>query len=156
MRMDFDLSHTRAAGSNTILPPGEYSATIRNAELKTDKNGENFINVWFQIDGPSYAGAIIFERLNLWSSNPNRVEMSLQHLKGIRDACGLNAEIGGDTEELIGKTIKVKLGIREYNGDQYQSFKSYRPNVAAAAAQAAAQSAVPQAKAATGADPYPW
>ncbi len=160
MRVDFDLSHVRAAGESTILPPGEYDVTIRNAELRQTKDGENYINIAYQVDGPTHMGAVIFEPLHLWSGSEVRTEISLSHLKSIRGACGLNAEVGGDTDELIGKRIRIRVAIREYNGDQYQSYKKYRPCVTAAAAAAAAPSApVPPASSAAAAQApagAPW
>lgn len=156
MRMDFDLSHTSAIGEATLLPPGAYEVVIQNCELKQNRDGENYLNLWYQVQGPSHTGAVVFERLNLWSQNPTRVEISLKHLKGIREACNLNANVAGDTDELISKRMYVKVGIREYNGSEYQEYRAYKP-VAAAAAQAAVQAAAPRPAApAAPASGMPW
>lgn len=168
MRLDFDLRQTRAQGAATLLPPGEYDVTIRNAEIKViNSTGEQFLNLWYQVDGPSHIGETVFEPLHLWATSEKRVEISLAHLKGIRQALGLNAETAGDTDELINKRMKIRVAIREYNGNQYQDFKSYKPNTAQAAQAAVNATQAPftqapqaqqQAPAASpaGNQPYPW
>lgn len=154
MDMNFDLSNVRTVGAGTILPPGDYEIVIKNAEPKQTKDGETYINLWYSVVGPTHTGAIIFEALHLWSGNPTRTEISLQHLKSIREACGLNPNIGGTTDELINKRLRIRVGVREYNGDQYQSFKRYAPCVAAAAAATSAASVPPQGGAAPAGMPW--
>lgn len=107
MELGFDLSNTRTVGAGTILPPGDYEIVIKNAEPKQTKDGETYINLWYSVVGPTHTGAIIFEALHLWSGNTARTEISLSHLKSIREACGLNPNIGGTTDELINKRLRV-------------------------------------------------
>jgi hypothetical protein len=154
MDMNFDLSNVRTVGTGAILPPGDYEIVIKNAEPKQTKDGETYINLWYSVVGPTHTGVIVFEALHLWSGNTTRTEISLQHLKSIREACGLNPNIGGTTDELINKRLRIRVGIREYNGDQYQSFKRYAPCVAAAAAAASAASVPPQGGAAPAGMPW--
>ena len=86
MDMPFDLSNVRTVGAGTILPPGDYEIVIKNAEPKQTKDGETYINLWYSVVGPTHTGAIVFEALHLWSGNTTRTEISLQHLKSIREA----------------------------------------------------------------------
>ena len=143
-----DMSRDTEFGSS-VVPPGEYDVTITHAEAKSWPSGDRYLSLWYRIDGPQCTGQIIFDTLSLWDSKPQNQSMAYSRLKSIRAAIGLNPNIPGDTDDLMDRRMKIKVGINEKNGNQYQRINKYMPIGAAGAQPAPAQSAPAQSAPAT-------
>lgn len=93
-----------------LVPEGIYNADIEKAEIKDTKNGTGqYINIQLKIVGPTNAGRMVFAMLNIKNANPKAEEIGLRQLKELRIACGIATL--RDTDELIGKTVKIKVKI---------------------------------------------
>lgn len=124
------------------LPAGWYSATISDAELKQTKSGTGqYIRVRYDITGPTHQGRVVFGNINIRNQNPAAEEIGRQQLGEIMRAIGL-ARVS-DTDQLIGGSLKIKLTIREADGqydasNEVKGFKAMsgampsQPQVAAA------------------------
>ncbi len=160
-----DMSQDTEFGSS-VLAPGEYAVTITHAEVKQWPSGDRYLSLWYKVDGPQAVGQICFDTLSLWDSKPENQNMAYSRLKSIRSAIGLNPNIPGDTDDLMGRRMKIKVGVREKDGNQYQRINRYSP-IGAAGAQSApdaapagsapqpAPAAAPQAQAQPG-SAMPW
>lgn len=97
-------------GSYEPLPAGWYTATIGGAEIKQTKAGTgSYIAVRYNITGPTHEGRVIFSNLNINNANPKAEEIGRQQLRSLMEAIGL-AKLG-DTDQLIGGNVKIKLKI---------------------------------------------
>jgi hypothetical protein len=151
---NYDMNSVQEFGGSTI-PPGTYTAAISNAEVKNWPSGDKYLSLWFRIDGPSYAGQIVFDSLSLWDKDPQRQAMAYSRLKSIRSASGLNPNIAGDTDDLLGKRIAIKVSVKDKDGRTYQNINAYkRIEGAAASAQTPPQAAPMPGGSASAATPW--
>lgn len=140
----------QTSNSYEPLPPGWYTATITNAELRDTKSGTgSYIAVTFDILGPTHQGRKVFGNINIRNANPQAEEIGRQQLGEMMRACGL-ARVQ-DTDELIGGTLQIKLNVKSdiQYGDknEVKGFKAagHSPAANAYASAASAPTAQPPA-----------
>jgi hypothetical protein len=137
-----DALPTGNTGSYDPLPAGFYNATIANAELKTAKSGGQYLNVRYDITGPSHAGRVVFGMVNLTNPNQRAEEIGRQQLGELMRAIGLDTL--KDSDQLIGGRLKIKLTVEE--SEQYgmqNRVGGYRSDDTAAAPSAAKSTNTP-------------
>ena len=114
MRLDevFTLDSVPAqTTSYDAIPAGLYEATIANAEIKDSKSGGKYINVRYDITGPSHAGRVVFGMITISNANPKAEEVGRQQLGSLISAIGLDKL--SDTDQLIGGQLIIKLTVEE-------------------------------------------
>lgn len=121
MRLDevFTIDSVPASTNNyDALPAGLYEATIANAEIKDSKSGGKYINVRYDITGPSHAGRVVFGMITIANANPKAEEVGRQQLGDLIRAIGLDKL--ADTDQLIGGQLIIKLDVEtsETYGEQ--------------------------------------
>ena len=85
---------------------------------------------------------------------PGSIQLEL-HL--IRKALGLNPNIPGDTDELLGKALTIKVSVRTKDGKDYQNINSYKPIGAAGASMVQpGQAPIPPQAAPQPSSQMPW
>lgn len=107
--------------SYDLVPPGDYIAEIKNAELKTTSNGTGeYIKLRLDITGPTHAGRVVFTNLNIRNQNQVAQDIARQQIKTIIASNGISDLV--DTDQLIGCVIGIKVKIREaQNGYEAQN-----------------------------------
>lgn len=134
----FDVNELpQGTGNFEPLPAGWYTVTISQAELKTTKAGNGqFINLRYDVTGPTHKGRVVFGKLNIRNPNQKAEEIGRQQLGDIMRAIGL-AKVT-DTDQLIGGNLSIKLEVKQDDqfgaGNEVKSFKSVSGSVAPAAA----------------------
>lgn len=143
----------RPQGEFQPLPDGWYRARITKADLKdTNARDGQYINIRLDIIGPTHAGRVVFDKLNIKNKNPKAEEIGFRQLGDLCRAVGL-ARVG-DTDQLIGKTLDIKLKVKpaEGNFSAGNEVKGYRavdgsnlpaPNAAGAPAASGGSKAPP-------------
>jgi len=134
-------------GDYSPVPPGDYEAVIKDAEIRTTKSGTGqYIALRLDITGPSHAGRVVWSNLNIKNDSQKAEEIGRQQLGAVMRAVGLPSL--QDTDQLIGGNIGVKLAIRksEEYGDSNE-VKAYRSLGASAGAPAPAMASAPAAAA---------
>ena len=129
MRLDevFTLDSVPApTTSYDAIPAGLYEATIANAEIKDSKSGGKYINVRYDITGPSHAGRVVFGMITISNANPKAEEVGRQQLGELIRAIGLDKL--ADTDQLIGGSLIIKLDVEqsEKYGEQNR-VRGFRP-----------------------------
>jgi hypothetical protein len=129
MRLDevFTLDSVPApTTSYDAIPAGLYEATIANAEIKDSKSGGKYINVRYDITGPSHAGRVVFGMITISNANPKAEEVGRQQLGELIRAIGLDNL--ADTDQLIGGSLIIKLDVEqsEKYGEQNR-VRGFRP-----------------------------
>ena len=98
-------------GNYDPLPPGWYTASINQAELKPTKDGSGqYIKVRYDITGPSHQGRVVFGNINIRNASAKAEEIGRQQLGELMRAIGLPRV--QDTDQLIGANLGIKLDIR--------------------------------------------
>lgn len=98
--------------SYDLVPPGDYIAEIKNAELKNTANGTGeYIKLRLDITGPTQAGRVVFTNLNIRNANQVAQNIARQQIHTIISSNGI-AELE-DTDQLIGCVVGIKIKIRE-------------------------------------------
>jgi len=93
------------------IPPGWYTATIKEAESKETKSGNNgrYLSIRFDVVGPTHAGRVVYTNINYRNPNPKAEQIGLQQLGDIMRAIGLPNLT--DSDQLIGNTLQIKAAI---------------------------------------------
>jgi hypothetical protein len=104
-------------GNYDPLPPGWYTASITQAELKSTAAGDGqYIKLRYDIIGPTHQGRVVFGNLNIKNASAKAEEIGRQQLGEIMRAIGL-ARVQ-DTDQLIGASLQVKLDVRPARTDE--------------------------------------
>jgi hypothetical protein len=121
------------------LPAGEYRAVISDSERKKTKDGESeLLQVKLQIiDGP-FKNRTVIDRFNLWNKNPEATKIAQQQFKKVCEA--VNIPKPPDSSALHMKPLTIKLAVKEYNGNNQNEVKGYKPATTSAAAPSATSS----------------
>ena len=132
----------QSTGGYDPIPAGMYTATINSVELKDSRSGGQYLNIRYDITGPSHQGRVLFGMLNIRNPNPRAEEIGLQQLGELLKAIGLDKL--SDTDELIGGQLQVKVDIEksEQYGEQNR-IRSFRPLANAPAANSSKSTATP-------------
>ena len=156
----FDANDLPQGRTYDPLPPGWYTATIADAELKPTKDGSGqYINVRYDITGPTHQGRVVFGNLNIKNASAKAEEIGRQQLGEIMRAIGL-ARVT-DTDQLIGGSLLIKLDVRaateQYDAkNEVKAFKSITGSAPTFAAPAASTAAPAPAAAAPSKATPPW
>lgn len=109
----FDAATLPQGNSGTYdpLPPGWYTATITQADLRPTKDmtGE-YIRVRYDITGPTHQGRVVFGNLNIKNASAKAEEIGRQQLGEVMRAIGVPRVT--DTDQLVGGVLSIKLDIR--------------------------------------------
>ena len=148
MRLDevFTLDSVPApTTSYDAIPAGLYEATIANAEIKDSKSGGKYINVRYDITGPSHSGRVVFNMITISNANPKAEEVGRQQLGELIRAIGLDKL--ADTDQLIGGSLIIKLDVEQSEkfGEQNR-VRGFRPASKSKPAVAATTNTPPWAK----------
>lgn len=114
MEFQFDASEIPAAErSFELLPAGWYSATITGAEVRATKNGTgSYLRVEFTVADPP--GRRVWSNYNVRNANSAAETIGRQQLAELLRAIGKPRL--GDTDELLGSAVSIKVKIREASG----------------------------------------
>ena len=102
-------------GSYDALPAGMYDAIINGVDLKDSKSGGKYLNIRYDIVGPSHSGRVVFGMITVANSNPKAEEVGRQQLASLLRAIGLDQI--HDTDQLIGATLAIKVVVEQ--SEQY-------------------------------------
>ena len=140
VEINFDVVAEEPTGYGP-LPAGEYDGEIVAADVRQTKAGTDMLSLEIQT-----AKGKVWDNLNLWHSNPKAVEIAKERLSAIGRA--LNMARITDTDQLLAKRVKVRVGIQERN-------PNYNEVLGYASASSVAPSPEPQTTATQASSP-PW
>ena len=152
--MEFQFDATTIEPSDRsfeLLPAGWYSATITGAEVKQTKTGTgSYLKVEFTVSDP--AGRKVWSNYNVRNANSAAETIGRQQLAELLRAIGKPKL--GDTDELIGSAVSIKVKVRAASGE-YEASNEVSGSKAIDGAAPPAPVAAPKAAAPTKAAP-PW
>lgn len=127
-----DLQEVAKEAGFDLVPDGEYEAVI-DAGVKTKKtgNGKDMITVKFKLLPGQPAKGAVFNNFVISPESPNALAFFFRHMK----ALGLGDEFfaGNPTIEQVakaleGRTCRIKVGHREYNGTDRNEVTQVSPS----------------------------
>lgn len=97
-------------GDFTPLPTKPwYNCKVIAAELKESKNGKGkYVEVRLDIEGPSHAGRVVFDRIIVVHESKKAVEIGRPRFASLCQAAGFEKR-PDDAKELIGNIVGVKM-----------------------------------------------
>ena len=143
--LDMDLHDTPDTMGFDPIPAGDYVAQIIESDIGTSKKGYMMLNLtWVIMDGP-YAERLVFDRVMLSGSDAS-IAFGKNKIKTIASATGHhNPNRVNDSEELHGRPCSIIVTIREWDGENRNEVKNYKPLTTQALSAPAPQSTPPQA-----------
>lgn len=137
------------------IPEDDYLVEIKTAEIKVTKSGTGkYINLRMDVIEGKYTKRVLFAMINI-KNDADRAEKIGRAQLGEIMRCNNIATLQ-DTDQLIGATMIVRVGIDEYKGEKKNEVTSYRSaSGASPMPKAAAASKAPTAPIAAGKAP-PW
>ena len=144
-KLNFDATTVEPASNYDIIPPGKYEVIITDTEMKPTKAGTgSYLQITFEIVGPTHMTRKLWARLNLDNPNMTAVEIAQRELSAICHAVDL--PLIEDSEQLHDRMLVVDVGIEQnrQTGGESNRIKGYLLSAQAAAA-APARSAAPAA-----------
>jgi len=168
--INMDFTSVPQSDSFDPLPAGWYNAMMDQSEMKPTKSGTGmYLETRFNILDGQYVGRKVFFRFNLQNENPVAQEIGWKQLSSLAHSCG-RVQVG-DSQELHGLPVKIKVKLKVASGDyeasnEITAFKNINEVTAPAGAAPAAPAWAPQPAAAVApapafapqqpAAPQPW
>lgn len=109
------------------IPEGEYVAVIASVDLKSTKTGGEMLVFDFTITGSQHDGRILTERLNIVNANERAVNIAKQQLAKI--CLALNMPTPEDTDDFIGKKLKLSVGVKPGEGTYIDKYGQEKPSL---------------------------
>ena len=117
--LDINLEETE---SGSFIPEGDYPCIIKEAERKTSKTGNDYINVELSVTGEKYAGWQVRKIFSLWyqHADPQKESEIRGYAKNdfarLIRACGMS-ELPKKVIDLKGKEVMCALIVKEEDED---------------------------------------
>lgn len=111
----------------SALPANEYDVTIHNAEAKTTGSGKRKITVTYKVASGPHQGRNVFNDHVISPGNPNALVIFFRQMKSYglgSDYFAMNPPTEQIAKDLVGRKIRVKLGIRTWNDTERNSVLS--------------------------------
>lgn len=144
MGADFDVkSNAERDGGNLDepLPKGTYQIRVTEAELEKSSSGVyTMLKIRMDVEGPKYAGRVVFERLCLahnGSGNDTAVEIGQAKFSQLCLACGFESR-PDSAGAFVGKAVDVDLVIEKSKNKEYADSNRARSFAPASAGPGAA------------------
>lgn len=124
------LQQAQAEGFNTEILVGEFDVEVASTSVGASQGGKPQVGVRLKVLGPDKVGASFWDNLTLSTDNPKAMAVFFRKIT----TYGVPEEViksASSLEQLVayipaGKRFKVSLGVREYNGKQYQDVKTVK------------------------------
>lgn len=124
---DFNPEKEAVSAPSTV-PPGDYVVAVTGAQLKRSKSLTGmYISLELSILEGEHAKRKVWDIINIKNDNPQAAMIGRQTLAALAMAADLPAL--KDSQELVGKVVKVKLAIKKESGgyEAKNQVKRYMP-----------------------------
>lgn len=124
---NFDKKEQETDRDFSVIPEGIYDAKIEDVEERTSRSGNRYKRLTFRLFGDRAEKENVARRM-VWDNLVllEQVEWKIQNLLY---ACGLPYEgtvtLSDNWKELIGRELKLGIGIGEYQGQKRNEVKNY-------------------------------
>ena len=134
VKLDQELVDSMANLTEDRLPPlpeDDYNVMIVDECIKeTSKNTGSYLQLELVVVDGECKGRKIWDRLNLWTINPEARKIAQKTLTAITRAVGLDVSTLDDTASLHNLPLSEKIIVDEYQDRKTNKVKSYSPKKA--------------------------
>lgn len=117
-------------------PPGTYDARVVEGTAKQTSAGKDMIVVKFEILGGPHGGRKVPNNFVISPENANALGFFFRHMRamGLDNAYfSQNPSPQKVAADLVGKTCRIEVGTRTWNGEEREDVKKIMPPLATAA-----------------------
>lgn len=107
------------------VPAGEYLVSITGVELKDSQKKGKMLVFDFTVQTGANDGRVVVDRLNIVNASKDAERIALETLAKICKA--VNIETPKNTNEFIGKRLKIKVDIEPGVGTYIDNFGQEKP-----------------------------
>lgn len=119
----FNAAEELPAGEFGVIPPGEYTAIVKDSVLKDTKTGGKMLSQTFEIIEGNYAKRLVWNNLNMVNASEQAQSIAHRQFRDFCVAAGMGdfkvntpEELAGRAQELHYKPVIVELGIEKSTG----------------------------------------
>jgi len=139
--LNFNAGEVDPSTGFDVLPPGEYTVSIVESEIKETKEGTGkYLELKFQVLEGDFKNRYLWDRLNIQNPNPKTQQIAQANLSAICRA--INVMEPKDSSELHSKPLTVKVVIQPAD-DKYPEKNNIRGYKAVAGTQGASKTEKP-------------
>lgn len=128
-----DLLKASEDAGFTNCPPGEYDVRVVEASTKTTGGGKDMIIAKFEILTGPHAGRKVSNNFVISPENANALGFFFRHMRAMGlggDFFAQNPSVEQVAASLIGKTCRIEVGTRHWNGEDREDVKKIMPPTA--------------------------
>ncbi len=117
-KIELDVTQAKALEP---LPPGLYPVVIQQARLDESSTGKPMLVLDFEVTDGDHVGRHVFTNVVLTKEADWRIKQLL-------DAAGVYYDADGfDSDELLGRSLVVRVGIEVYEGQARNRVSAFHP-----------------------------
>jgi hypothetical protein len=118
-QLNFDATNIAPDTGFETVPAGWYNVRVDESDMKPTKDGSGaYLQLRFDIIDGQFIGRKLFARFNLKNSSQQAVEIAFKQLSAVAHA--VNVLRIGNSQELHGIPLKVKVKVRKDSTGQYE------------------------------------
>ncbi len=110
---------------SNVMPMGEYVATVSDVEIKTSKNGDDYLALTFNTSSGN-----LWENFNVWHSAEKTRNFSLSFLKKLLSAANVKLKFESKEDlrdSLLGAKVLVQVGHKTDEFGTKAKINGYKP-----------------------------
>ncbi len=123
---DFNPEEAAEQGGNfDALKPGKYDAEVVKAEMQDNKSGSGrHLYIQWKVLSEGAVGRMLHDRLNIVNKSDAAQRIGRAQFGRLCIAAGMR-RTPSDTDALVGKVVRLKVGVYQYNGEDRNEVKEY-------------------------------
>jgi len=125
-----DLQQAAGDAAFTPVPNGVYDTFVDTAEATQSSTGKDMIKVQFKIQNGPHEGRRVFNQFVISPDSANALAFFFRHMAalGLDEAFfAANPPLDHVAATLVGRTCRIKIGTREYQGQDRNEVQSVLP-----------------------------
>lgn len=154
-----DLQQAAGEAGYTPLPNDTYDVFVDTAEATQSSTGKDMIKVQFKVQNGPHEGRKVFNQFVISPDNANSLAFFFRHMAsmGLDEAFfAANPPLTTVAATLVGRACRIKVGTKEYQGQDRNEVQQVLPPTAGTATTAPpAPTQLPTAPPTPGASPSP-
>lgn len=151
-----DLMRAAEDAGFSNCPPGTYDVKVVAAEAKSTSAGKDMIVVKFEIIGGPHGGRKVPNNFVISPENANALGFFFRHMRALgldNTYFGSNPSPQQLAQDLVGRTCRIEVGTRTWNGEEREDVKKIMPSAGVPAPSVPVTDNVPAQMPSMAADP---
>jgi hypothetical protein len=124
------MQQAEEAGVAEALPASIYNCVVSSAAPKAASTGKQMIACTFRVEDGPYANKPVWNNFVIDTKNPNATAYFFRHMAALgidKSFFAMNPSLEQVAEALKGKRCKLKLSVRQWQGEDRNNVDSVMP-----------------------------